>query len=116
MCGIFTITDIKGDASKLRKRALTHVKRIRHRGPDWSGVYSDEHAVICHERLAIVDINHGAQPLVDSGTGRVLAVNGEIYNHKQLRADYLSETLPMDRFWAERQARATGQRPYRKAG
>ncbi len=92
MCGIFIITDIKGDASKLRKRALTHVKRLRHRGPDWSGVYSDEHAVICHERLAIVDINHGAQPLIDSGTGRVLAVNGEIYNHRQLRAEKLKKT------------------------
>lgn len=92
MCGIFTITDIKGDPSKLRMKALSHVKRLRHRGPDWSGVYSDKKAIICHERLAIVDINHGAQPLVDSGTGRVLAVNGEIYNHRQLRADMLKKS------------------------
>jgi asparagine synthase (glutamine-hydrolysing) len=91
MCGIFTITDIKGDASKLRKKALSHVKRLRHRGPDWSGIYADEHAIICHERLAIVDINHGAQPLIDSGTGRVLAVNGEIYNHRQLRVEMLKK-------------------------
>lgn len=91
MCGIFVIADIKGDASKLRKRALTHVKRLRHRGPDWSGVYSDERAIVCHERLAIVDINHGAQPLIDTKTGRVLAVNGEIYNHRQLRADLLKK-------------------------
>jgi asparagine synthase (glutamine-hydrolysing) len=91
MCGIFTITEIKGDASKLRKRAISHVKRLRHRGPDWSGVYSDSKAVICHERLAIVDINHGAQPLVDSLTGRVLAVNGEIYNHRALRSEKLKK-------------------------
>ena len=91
MCGIFTITDIKSDASKLRMRALSHVKRLRHRGPDWSGVYSDKNGIICHERLAIVDIQHGAQPLIDSATGRVLAVNGEIYNHRQLKADLLKK-------------------------
>jgi asparagine synthase (glutamine-hydrolysing) len=89
MCGIFTVLDIKGDPVGLRKQALAHVKRLRHRGPDWSGVYSDNRAVICHERLAIVDVTHGAQPLVDQGTGRVLAVNGEIYNHKRLRAEKL---------------------------
>jgi asparagine synthase (glutamine-hydrolysing) len=91
MCGIFTVLDIKGDPIELRKLAIGHVKKLRHRGPDWSGVYSDDRAVICHERLAIVDITHGAQPLVDRGTGRVLAVNGEIYNHKRLRAEYLKK-------------------------
>lgn len=91
MCGIFTITDLKGDPVVLRKRALSHVKRLRHRGPDWSGVYSDKHGIICHERLAIVDVTHGAQPLVDSGTGRVLSVNGEIYNHRELRAKFLKK-------------------------
>jgi len=90
MCGIFTILDIKGDPVELRKLALNRVKRLRHRGPDWSGVYSDERAVICHERLAIVDVTHGAQPLVDKGTGRVLSVNGEIYNHRELRAERLA--------------------------
>jgi asparagine synthase (glutamine-hydrolysing) len=89
MCGIFTILDIKGDPVELRKLALNRVKRLRHRGPDWSGVYSDDHAVICHERLAIVDVTHGAQPLIDKATGRVLAVNGEIYNHARLRAEKL---------------------------
>jgi asparagine synthase (glutamine-hydrolysing) len=90
MCGIFTILDLKGDPVELRKLAVSRVKRIRHRGPDWSGVYSDDKAVICHERLAIVDVTHGAQPLVDKLTGRVLAVNGEIYNHKRLRAEKLT--------------------------
>jgi len=91
MCGIFIIADIKGDVSRLRKQALANVKRLRHRGPDWSGVYSDNRAILCHERLAIVDINHGAQPLIDSTTGRVLAVNGEIYNHRQLRTELLKK-------------------------
>jgi asparagine synthase (glutamine-hydrolysing) len=91
MCGIFTVLDIKGDPVELRKQAIAHVKRLRHRGPDWSGVYSDNRAVICHERLAIVDVTHGAQPLVDLDTGRVLAVNGEIYNHKKLRAELLKK-------------------------
>ena len=70
MCGIFTVLDIKGDPVELRKQAIAHVKRLRHRGPDWSGVYSDNRAVICHERLAIVDVTHGAQPL---STGRPVA-------------------------------------------
>ncbi len=91
MCGIFIIADIKGDVSKLRKQALVNVKRLRHRGPDWSGIYSDKRAILCHERLSIVDINHGAQPLIDSITGRVLAVNGEIYNHRQLRTAMLKK-------------------------
>ncbi len=91
MCGIFTVLDIKGDPVELRKQAIAHVKRLRHRGPDWSGVYSDNHAVICHERLSIVDVMHGAQPLVDADTGRVLATNGEIYNHKKLRALHLKK-------------------------
>jgi asparagine synthase (glutamine-hydrolysing) len=91
MCGIFTVLDIKGDPIELRKQAISHVKRLRHRGPDWSGVYSDNRAVICHERLAIVDVTHGAQPLIDQETGRVLAVNGEIYNHKRLRAESLKK-------------------------
>ena len=91
MCGIFTVLDIKGDPVELRKQAIAHVKRLRHRGPDWSGVYSDNRAVICHERLSIVDVTHGAQPLVDELTGRVLAVNGEIYNHKLLKATKLKK-------------------------
>jgi asparagine synthase (glutamine-hydrolysing) len=60
-------------------------RKVRHRGPDWSGVYSDQQAILAHERLSIVDVQHGAQPLVDKATGCVLAVNGEIYNHQQLR-------------------------------
>jgi asparagine synthase (glutamine-hydrolysing) len=91
MCGIFLVLDIKGDPVELRKEAINHARKLRHRGPDWSGVYSDDKAVICHERLSIVDVTHGAQPLVDKLAGRVLAVNGEIYNHKILTATKLSK-------------------------
>lgn len=89
MCGIVAILDIKSDASALRGKAVQLAKRLRHRGPDWSGVYSDSRAVLAHERLAIVDVDNGAQPLIDSQTKRVLAVNGEIYNHVELR-DHLT--------------------------
>ena len=65
--------------------ALAISKRQRHRGPDWSGVYQEQNALLAHERLAIVDVTSGAQPLIDPGTGTALAVNGEIYNHQALR-------------------------------
>lgn len=86
MCSILAILGIDGDAAGLRKRALRLSARMRHRGPDWSGVFSDERAVLAHERLAIVDPASGAQPLHDADGRYVLAVNGEIYNHQALRA------------------------------
>lgn len=85
MCGILAILDIEEGAESLRENALGMVKKLRHRGPDWSGIFSDEHAILAHERLSIVDIEHGAQPLYNKSKGTVLAVNGEIYNHKELR-------------------------------
>lgn len=87
MCGILTIHEIKNpdEIPKLRKKALAMVKKIRHRGPDWSGIYSDDRVILAHERLSIVDVEHGAQPLFDVHTRCVLSVNGEIYNHKELR-------------------------------
>jgi len=88
MCGILAILDIdpgKSNAGELRRQALAMARKLRHRGPDWSGIHSDEHAILAHERLSIVDVEHGAQPLVDTLKGTVLSVNGEIYNHKQLR-------------------------------
>jgi asparagine synthase (glutamine-hydrolysing) len=88
MCGILAILKLdpaRTNYADLRNQALSMVKRIRHRGPDWSGIYDDEQAIIAHERLSIVDVEHGAQPLVDQLNGNVLAVNGEIYNHKELR-------------------------------
>jgi asparagine synthase (glutamine-hydrolysing) len=85
MCGIVGIFDIKESPEKLRPRALTMSKKIRHRGPDWSGIYCGEKAILAHERLAIVDPQSGQQPL-SSPDGKVfLAVNGEIYNHLEIR-------------------------------
>ncbi len=88
MCGILSILNIdpaQSHGAELRRQALTLARRIRHRGPDWSGIYSDDRAILAHERLSIVDVEHGAQPLVDTRRGTVLAVNGEIYNHMELR-------------------------------
>jgi len=88
MCGIACILDIKGDSKELRERAVAMARLIRHRGPDWSGVFADDRAVLAHERLSIVDVEHGAQPLTNQADDIVLAVNGEIYNHKTLRAEF----------------------------
>ncbi len=63
MCSVFGILDIKSDAAALRPIALEMSKKLRHRGPDWSGIYSSERAILAHERLAIVGLNSGAQPL-----------------------------------------------------
>ncbi|MBV7299613.1 asparagine synthase B [Enterovibrio paralichthyis] len=88
MCSVFGILDIKSDAGALRASALEMSKKLRHRGPDWSGIYSSERAILAHERLAIVGLNSGAQPLYSPDGKLVLAVNGEIYNHKEIRARY----------------------------
>ncbi|MBW8185911.1 asparagine synthase B [Shewanella nanhaiensis] len=87
MCSIFAILDIKSDSTPLRQVALEMSKLMRHRGPDWSGIYSCDRAILAHERLAIVDIEHGAQPLLSEDESIILAVNGEIYNHKDLKAE-----------------------------
>jgi len=87
MCSIFGVLDLKTDPSELRKKALELSRLMRHRGPDWSGVYADDHAILAHERLSIVDVNNGAQPLYNAAHTHVLAVNGEIYNHQALRAE-----------------------------
>ncbi len=86
MCGIFAFLDIAADPAKRRAQALQQARVLRHRGPDWSGVWSSDCAVLAHERLAIVDVLHGAQPLRSADGHKVLAVNGEIYNHRDLRA------------------------------
>ncbi|MDK9740034.1 asparagine synthase B [Vibrio sp. D404a] len=88
MCSVFGILDIKSDASALRPVALEMSKKLRHRGPDWSGIYASDKAILAHERLAIVGLNSGAQPLYSQDKKHILAVNGEIYNHKELRARY----------------------------
>lgn len=89
MCGIIGAFDIKKPEDVLRPQVLEMSKRIRHRGPDWSGIFSAPNALLAHERLAIVDPQSGSQPLYSEDGQVVLAVNGEIYNHRELR-----ETLP----------------------
>ena len=84
MCSILGILDLKTNPQDLRRLALELSRRQRHRGPDWSGVYSNERAILAHERLAIVDVDNGAQPLLNAAGTCALAVNGEIYNHQEL--------------------------------
>lgn len=86
MCGFVSIFNIaQGKSAEMREKALKMSAKIRHRGPDWSGVYSSEKCVLAHERLAIVDPLSGGQPLYSTDRKQVLAVNGEIYNHQQIR-------------------------------
>lgn len=84
MCSILAILDTKTDINTLRKQALQMSKLLRHRGPDWSGMYSNDKVIMAHERLSIVDIEHGSQPICSEDGELALAVNGEIYNHKEL--------------------------------
>ncbi|MEL0299607.1 MAG: asparagine synthase B [Flavobacteriaceae bacterium] len=85
MCGIVCAFDVKTSSEQLRPQLLEMSKKIRHRGPDWSGIYMDEHTVMAHERLAIVDPTSGQQPLYSADRKLILAANGEIYNHQTLR-------------------------------
>jgi asparagine synthase (glutamine-hydrolysing) len=90
MCGIFGILDIKTDVLELRTEALELSKLLRHRGPDWSGIWHNDNTILCRERLAIVDVDKGAQQLISDNGNQVLAVNGEIYNHKNLETKLAS--------------------------
>lgn len=86
MCGIVCAFDLKEKSEVLRPKILEMSKKIRHRGPDWSGVFDSDNAVMAHERLAIVDPASGKQPLYSPDQKLVLAANGEIYNHRELRS------------------------------
>lgn len=88
MCGIVCAFDIKESSEVLRPQLLEMSKKVRHRGPDWSGIYSDDKAILAHERLAIVDPASGKQPLLSPDGTLVLAANGEIYNHRELRKQF----------------------------
>jgi asparagine synthase (glutamine-hydrolysing) len=87
MCGIVGVFDLKVESQKLRPQVLKMSKRLRHRGPDWSGIYCGEKAILAHERLSIVDVQSGKQPLYNKERKHILAVNGEIYNHQELREE-----------------------------
>ena len=84
MCGIVAVFDIK-NSIKLREQVLEMSRKIRHRGPDWTGIYNSKKAILSHERLSIVDPRSGKQPLYSKNKDLVLAANGEIYNHKELK-------------------------------
>ena len=88
MCGIVAIFNVKEQTPELRAKALGMSKKIRHRGPDWSGIHCSGSAILAHERLSIVDPESGGQPLFSPDGKQVLAVNGEIYNHKEIRERY----------------------------
>ncbi len=88
MCGIVCAFDLKESPEALRPQLLEMSKKIRHRGPDWSGIYSDKKVIMSHERLAIVDPASGQQPLFSEDKKLVLAANGEIYNHRELRKQF----------------------------
>jgi len=91
MCGIVAILNVKEQSQALRDKALKMSQKIRHRGPDWSGIYCGGSAILAHERLSIVDPESGGQPLYSSDGKQVLAVNGEIYNHQEIRRRYAGQ-------------------------
>ena len=91
MCGIVAILNVKEQTHELRDKALKMSQKIRHRGPDWSGIYCGGSAILAHERLSIVDPESGGQPLYSPDKKQVLAVNGEIYNHQEIRCRYAGQ-------------------------
>lgn len=118
MCGIVSIFNIQEQSAELREQALRMSGKIRHRGPDWSGIYCGGSAILAHERLSIVDPESGGQPLFSSDRNQVLAVNGEIYNHQDIRRAYHGRytfstgsdcevILPLYRQWREDTSNAT---------
>lgn len=88
MCGIVCAFDLKQKSEVLRPQLLDMSKKVRHRGPDWSGIHCGEKAILAHERLAIVDPTSGKQPLYSEDDNTILAVNGEIYNHREIRKQF----------------------------
>ena len=91
MCGIVAILNVKEQTHELREKVLKMSQKIRHRGPDWSGIYCGGSAVLAHERLSIVDPESGGQPLFSPDKKQVLAVNGEIYNHQETRRRFAGQ-------------------------
>ena len=91
MCGFVGLFDIRRKSDALRGQVLKMSKQIRHRGPDWSGIYCGTNTILAHERLSIVDPESGGQPLKSKDGKLILAVNGEIYNHRQLREQLAGE-------------------------
>ena len=93
MCGIVGIFKIKQQTQELRQKALKMSQKLRHRGPDWNGIYVGSSAILAHERLSIVDPQSGGQPLYSPDRKQILAVNGEIYNHRDIRTKYAGSMI-----------------------
>ena len=91
MCGIVCALDLKQSSDLLRSQVLEMSKKVRHRGPDWNGIHCGKNVLLAHERLAIVDPASGNQPIYSDDKNLILAANGEIYNHQQLRAQLSSD-------------------------
>jgi len=91
MCGIVCAFNIRGNKDLVRGNVLQMAQKLRHRGPDWSGIYSSENAILAHERLAIVDPTSGKQPILSEDGLKVIAVNGEIYNHQNLKDSFATD-------------------------
>lgn len=87
MCGIFAVFGLSGDAIKWRNDVLRLSKVLRHRGPDWNGIHCCPNAILAHERLSIVGLHSGAQPIVSQDDNIALSVNGEIYNYLELKEE-----------------------------
>ena len=85
MCGIVGAFELKENSEQLRSQVLEMSRRIRHRGPDWSGIHTSKNAILAHERLGIVDPTSGKQPIYSKDKTIILAANGEIYNHRSIR-------------------------------
>ena len=85
MCGFVSAFEVTQDLASMRKQVLKMAKKVRHRGPDWSGIYCEGKTIMAHERLSIVDIASGGQPQYSKNKDLILAVNGEIYNHQEIR-------------------------------
>ena len=85
MCGFVGAFEVTQDLASMRKQVLKMAKKVRHRGPDWSGIYCEGKTIMAHERLSIVDIASGGQPQYSKNKDLILAVNGEIYNHREIR-------------------------------
>ena len=91
MCGIVCAFNIKDNKELIRSNVLKMAQKVRHRGPDWSGIYSNDNAILAHERLAIVDPTSGKQPLISQDGKKIVAVNKEIYNHQILSKNSLKD-------------------------
>lgn len=90
MCGFIGIFEITQNVEIMRSQSLKMAKKIRHRGPDWSGIFCNDKAILVHERLSIVGVDSGRQPLFNKDRSLILAVNGEIYNHLSIREEFES--------------------------